>query len=355
MSAPAPQPLIEIRGLTKSFGRRTGLDRLLRREPALQIHALNGIDLDVMRGETLALVGESGCGKSTLARCIVRLYDADRGHIRYDGEDVRALSRSALRQYNRRVQMIFQDPYGSLNPRKTIGRQLADPIRIHGLRPQAQVNDRVRELLDLVRLPRDAAERYPHAFSGGQRQRIGIARALSMEPECLIADEPVAALDVSVQAQIINLLLELQERLRLTMVFVSHDLRVVRHMAHRVAVMYLGRIVEFGRAEDVFANTLHPYAEALIGAAPSLDFRHRGLREAVAGEIPSALSIPRGCAFHTRCPLAFERCRTEEPAETEVGGEHKAACHLVETGARQAMLASSNVTRIQTAMKRYGE
>lgn len=355
MTGLSSRPLIEIRGLTKSFGRRTGLDRLLRRPPALQIHALNGIDLDVMRGETLALVGESGCGKSTLARCIVRLYEADSGHIRYDGEDVRTLTQSALRRYNRRVQMIFQDPYGSLNPRKTIGRQLADPIRIHGIRPANEVDDRVRELLDLVRLPADAAQRYPHAFSGGQRQRIGIARALSMEPECLIADEPVAALDVSVQAQIINLLLELQERLRLTMIFVSHDLRVVRHMAHRVAVMYLGRIVEFGSAEEVFAHTLHPYAEALIGAAPSLDFRHRAVREAVSGEIPSALSIPKGCAFHTRCPHAFDRCRTESPRETQAGDDHMAACHLVETGARQAVMESVNVTRIQSAMKRYGE
>ena len=355
MTEASSQPLIEIRGLTKSFGRQTSLDRLLRRPPALQIHALNGIDLDVRRGETLALVGESGCGKSTLARCLVRLYEPDSGAIRYDGEDVRSLTKGALRRYNRRVQMIFQDPYGSLNPRKTIGRQLADPIRIHGLRPAKEVPDRVRELLDLVRLPADAAERYPHAFSGGQRQRIGIARALSMEPECLIADEPVAALDVSIQAQIVNLLLELQERLRLTMVFVSHDLRVVRHMAHRVAVMYLGRIVEFGPAEQVFADTLHPYAEALIGAAPSLDFRHRGLREAVAGEIPSALSIPKGCAFHPRCPHVFERCREERPRETAAGDGHMAACHLVETGARQAVKNSLNVTKIQSATKRYSE
>jgi oligopeptide transport system ATP-binding protein len=333
MSMENARPLFEIRGVTKTFGRRSSLDRILRRPARRQIHVLNGIDLDVARGETLALVGESGCGKSTLARCLVRLYEPDNGEIRYDGTNVRSLSKSALRQYNRRVQMVFQDPYGSLNPRKTIGTQIADPIRIHGLRPSHQVGDRVRELLDLVRLPADAADRYPHAFSGGQRQRIGIARALSLEPECLIADEPVAALDVSIQAQIINLLLELQERLKLTMIFVSHDLRVVRHIAHRVAVMYLGRIVECGPAERVFTKALHPYAEALIGAAPSLDYRNRATREVMTGEIPSVFSIPKGCAFHTRCPHAFERCRLEIPREITPAAGHMVACHLVEAGA----------------------
>jgi oligopeptide transport system ATP-binding protein len=351
MSAQNPKPLFEIRGLTKSFGKRSSLDRLLSRPAARQIHVLNGINLDVARGETLALVGESGCGKSTLARCLVRLYEPDSGDIRYDGTNIGSFSKKALRQYNRRVQMVFQDPYGSLNPRKTIGTQLADPIRVHGIRPAHLVRDRVRELLDLVRLPADAADRYPHAFSGGQRQRIGIARALSLEPDCLIADEPVAALDVSIQAQIINLLLELQERLKLTMIFVSHDLRVVRHIAHRVAVMYLGRIVECGPSERVFSQTLHPYAEALIGAAPSLDYRHRATREVMTGEIPSVFSIPTGCAFHTRCPHAFERCHLEIPKEITPIADHMAACHLVEAGAHEiAGRASPKLKKMQSSI-----
>lgn len=332
--------LIEVRDLTKSFGKPSGFERLLRRPPAKQIHALNGINLQVVRCETLAIVGESGCGKSTLARCLVRLHEADGGEIRYDGTNVRTLTNVALRQYNRRVQMIFQDPFGSLNPRKTVGTQIGDAIRIHRLRPPQEVRDRVHELLDLVRLPADAVDRYPNAFSGGQRQRIGIARALSLEPECLIADEPVSALDVSVQAQIINLLLDLQEKLKLTMIFISHDLRVVRHLAHRVAVMYLGRIVELGPVENVFASTAHPYAKALISAVPNLDFRHRGTKEAVTGEIPSAFSLPSGCAFHPRCSHAYDRCHYECPRETIVAEGHMAACHLADVKAEPAPVTS---------------
>jgi oligopeptide/dipeptide ABC transporter ATP-binding protein len=320
--------LIEVAGLTKSFRRRTNLVGYLRdREPA-RVHALNGVDLAVQRDETMAIVGESGCGKSTLARCLVRLHEADTGAIRYDGADVRALAGGALRRYNRRVQMVFQDPYGSLNPRKTVARQLSEAIRVHGIRPAAEIPARVRELLDLVRLPQDAAQRYPHAFSGGQRQRIGIARALSLEPECLIADEPVSALDVSVQAQIINLLIELQDRLHLTIVFVSHDLRVVRHLAHRVAVMYLGRVVELGPTERLFRLPRHPYTAALIAAAPSLDFAHRNTTEAVRGELPSAHAIPAGCAFHPRCPRAVERCRVELPEARALADGRVVACHL---------------------------
>ena len=323
----ATRPLIEVRNLTKRFVRRAGLLSLLsgRRH---QVHALNGVNFAVARGETLAIVGESGCGKSTLARCLVRLHEADGGDIEYDGVDVRTLSGHALRQYNRRVQMVFQDPYGSLNPRQTVARQLGEPIRVHRIRPPGEIDARVRELLDLVRLPAEAAQRYPHAFSGGQRQRIGIARALSLEPECLVADEPVSSLDVSVQAQIINLLLELQERLRLTVVFVSHDLRVVRHLAHRVAVMYLGRVVELGETEQIFRRPRHPYTAALIAAAPSLDFERRGTTEAVVGELPSALSIPAGCAFHPRCPHAIDRCRREVPREETSPEGHVVACHL---------------------------
>ncbi|MGH7155584.1 MAG: ABC transporter ATP-binding protein, partial [Acetobacteraceae bacterium] len=280
-------PLIEVHDLHKSFPGRWTIGGLLVGSPVERVHALNGVNLTVERGETLAIVGESGCGKSTLARCLVRLHEADSGSIRYADADVRALQGRALSAYNRRVQMVFQDPYGSLNPRKTVAGQIGEPILVHHVRPRDEIADRIQELLRLVRLPAEAAGRYPHAFSGGQRQRIGIARALALEPECLIADEIVSALDVSIQAQIINLLLELQERLNLTIVFVSHDLRMVRHVAHRVAVMYLGRIVELGTTEQVFGNPRHPYTQALIAAAPSLDFEHRTTAAAMIGEPPS--------------------------------------------------------------------
>jgi oligopeptide/dipeptide ABC transporter ATP-binding protein len=323
-----PRSLIEIRGLTKRFVKRRGvLATLARRKPQI-VHALNGVDLSVHRGETLAIVGESGCGKSTLARCLVRLHEPDDGQLIYDGEDALARAGRARRDFNRRLQMVFQDPYGSLNPRKTIGRQLAEPIRVHRLRPAAGIAARVQELLLMVGLPPDAAERYPHAFSGGQRQRIGIARALALEPECLIADEIVSALDVSVQAQIINLLVALQQQLALTIVFISHDLRLVRYLAHRVAVMYLGRIVEAGPVDEVFGAPRHPYTAALIAAAPSLERLPRDAAEAVAGELPSPLDIPAGCPFHPRCPLCIARCRHEAPLDW-VAGEHRAACHLV--------------------------
>jgi len=297
-------------------------------ERELDWMALNGVNLLVHRGETLAIVGESGCGKSTLARCLVRLHEADSGSIRYGGTDVRALQGRELSAYNRRVQMVFQDPYGSLNPRKTVAGQIGEPILVHHVRPRDEITDRIQELLRLVRLPSEAAGRYPHAFSGGQRQRIGIARALALEPECLIADEIVSALDVSIQAQIINLLLELQERLNLTIVFVSHDLRMVRHVAHRVAVMYLGRIVELGATEQVFGNPRHPYTQALIAAAPSLDFEQRTTTEAMIGEPPSTLTVHAGCAFQPRCKYAIDLCRHQSPAETTISPGHMAACHL---------------------------
>jgi oligopeptide/dipeptide ABC transporter ATP-binding protein len=320
-------PLLEISGLEKSFPQDRGVLAALGLRERRAVHALNGIDLAAKRGETLAIVGESGCGKSTLARCLVRLYEPDAGRILFDGQDVLKLSGEGRRKFHRRVQMVFQDPYGSLNPRKSVARQLGEPIRVHGLRPREEIAERVAELIAMVGLPQDAADRYPHAFSGGQRQRIGIARALALEPECLIADEIVSALDVSVQAQIINLLVALQQRLALTIVFVSHDLRLVRYVAHSVAVMYLGRIVEAGPTEEIFGNPRHPYTSALIAAAPSLDFSHRDMREAVAGELPSPLAIPKGCAFHPRCPRAIDICRHTAPADWSAG-EHRAACHL---------------------------
>ena len=312
--------LVRAEGLTKTFpasGTR-----------ALRVHALTAVDLDVRRGETLGIVGESGCGKSTLARCLVRLYDIDSGRITFDGSDVAKLQGAALRAFNRRVQMVFQDPYGSLNPRLTVRETLAEPLAVHRICPRGEIGARVESLLDLVNLPRSAAERRPHEFSGGQRQRIGIARALSVEPECLIADELVSALDVSVQAQMVNLLLELQERLRLTVVFIAHDLRLVRHLSHRVAVMYLGRVVELAETAALFERPRHPYTQALLAAAPDLDPQHRSRAEAVQGELPSPLAPPPGCAFHPRCPAAIDVCRRVLPPLAPLRDGRLAACHV---------------------------
>ncbi len=317
--------LLRIAGLIKTFpGPATGLFGA----PRAKVRALAGVDLDVRRGETLGIVGESGCGKSTLARCLVRLMPIDSGQIQYAGEDVTRLRGEAGRRYNRRVQMVFQDPYGSLNPRMTVAATLAEPLRVHRLHAPADIPARVAALLDLVHLPRTAAERRPHEFSGGQRQRIGIARALSVAPETLVADEIVSALDVSVQAQMVNLLLELQERLRLTVLFIAHDLRVVRHISHRVAVMYLGRVVELAGAAELFETPRHPYTQALLRAAPDLDPRRRALTEAVRGELPSPLAPPPGCAFHPRCPRAEPVCRTEVPAIQPLRGGRSVACHV---------------------------
>ncbi|WP_131113583.1 ABC transporter ATP-binding protein [Lichenihabitans psoromatis] len=306
---------------------RAWTDRLTGK-PQRVVHALNGITLDLRRGETLGIVGESGCGKSTLARAIVRLIDPSAGRVVFDGIDIATLHGSDRRAFNRRVQMVFQDPYGSLNPRMTVRQVLTEALSVHRMRPSADIPARVAELLDLVRLPTDAADRLPHEFSGGQRQRIGIARALAVEPDILVADELVSALDVSVQAQVVNLLLELQNRLNLTVLFVAHDLRLVRHFSHRVAVMYLGAVVEIGDAEAVFSAPRHPYTRALIDAAPEMDPGRRSRAPAVRGELPSPVNLPSGCAFHTRCPHAFDRCITERPVLTTRGDGHLAACHL---------------------------
>jgi oligopeptide/dipeptide ABC transporter ATP-binding protein len=317
------------------------------------VHALNGVSFTVARGETLGIVGESGCGKSTLARCLVRLYAPVAGRIRYDGLDVLALQGKARREYNRRVQMVFQDPYGSLNPRMTVRQTLAEAIRFHRLREGSAVVERVDELLGLVRLPRDAADRYPYEFSGGQRQRIGIARALAVDPDCLIADELVSALDVSVQAQIINLLLELQQKLHLTVLFIAHDLRLIRHISHRVAVMYLGSIVELADTETLFNAPAHPYTEALLKAAPELDPARRSTIDAVRGELPSPLAIPAGCPFNPRCPYVMDRCRIERPLLKEHGANRLAACHLHDAAlAPGADLTPSNDSAAGHAMER---
>jgi len=328
--APDARPMaFEVDGLVKTFPVQPTLFDRLKGAPRLAVRALDGVTLRVEPGETLGIVGESGCGKSTLARCLVRLHEPDAGSIRYHGNDVLALQGDALRRYHRKVQMIFQDPYSSLNPRMSVGQILREALGVHAMRPPKAVPGRMRELLDMVGLPADAADRMPHEFSGGQRQRVGIARALALEPDTLVADELVSALDVSVQAQVINLLLELQERLHLTVLFVAHDLRLVRHISHRVAVMYLGRVVEVGETEALFRDPRHPYTRALLSAAPSLDPEHTTTSDAVRGELPSPLRVPSGCAFHPRCSSAFEGCDVDAPELVARNGR-ECACHLYE-------------------------
>jgi oligopeptide/dipeptide ABC transporter ATP-binding protein len=319
--------VLEVEGLFKEFPIRSGL---LQRETG-RVRAVQDVSFSIGRGETLALVGESGCGKTTVSRCILRALPLTKGEIRFSPEpgksiDMAPLSRRALRPLRRHIQMIFQDPYASLNPRMMVGDIIAEPLLVNGM-PAAQRSARVRELLDLVGLPAAARTRFPHAFSGGQRQRIGIARALALDPTLVVADEPVSALDVSVQAQIINLLLDLQDRLHLSMLFVAHDLGVVRHVSDRVAVMYVGRIVETAPTTALYATPRHPYTEALLAAVPKADPALRDQTSAPRGEIADPANPPSGCAFHPRCPYAVDRCRTELPVLKEIAPAHWSACH----------------------------
>ncbi len=320
--------LLTLEKVSKCFPGRRALPDALRGRPRPVVRAVEEVTLEVQRGETLGIVGESGCGKSTLARCIVRLYEPDSGALRFEGADVLALQGAARRRYNRQVQMVFQDPYGSLNPRMSAGATIGEALAVHEVVERARIAERVRELLELVHLPAEAAQRYPYEFSGGQRQRIGIARALAVEPTLIIADEPVSALDVSVQAAIVNLFLELQARLGLTLVFITHDLRLVKHMTHRVAVMYLGRIVEVGPTEQLFSAPRHPYTQALIRAVPRMKPGRRDNEAAVLGELPSPLAPPPGCTFHPRCPIAQPACSQSVPALNERGGPWPVACLL---------------------------
>ncbi len=320
--------VIEIRDLHQRFALGRSLSDLATGRPGRVVRALNGVSLDLIRGETLGVVGESGCGKSTLARCIVRLHSPSDGTIRFEGQDIFE-DAGGDRSYNRRVQMMFQDPYSSLNPRMTTGQILSEALAVHDMRTKANIPARVAELLDLVRLPQDAQHKLPHEFSGGQRQRIAIARALAVEPEVLIADELVSALDVSVQAQVVNLLLDLQQKLGLTILFVAHDLRLVRHVSNRVAVIYLGRIVEIGDSETLFSAPAHPYSQALLSAAPSLNPDDRGKAIPLEGELPSPLNMPSGCPFHVRCRHASEICRTGTPALMPFENRGQVACHHV--------------------------
>jgi peptide/nickel transport system ATP-binding protein len=297
------------------------------------IKAVDGVSLEIRQGETLGLVGESGCGKSTVGRAILRLYKPSDGRIVFDGQDITDLGESALRPLRRRMQMVFQDPYASLNPRHSVGRIVGEPLRVHGLADRRATAGRVRELLEIVGLPRDAAGRYPHEFSGGQRQRIGIARALALNPDFIVCDEPVSALDVSIQAQIINLLENLQRDFDLTYLFIAHDLAVVKHISDRIAVMYLGVIVEVSPADELYENPLHPYTISLLSAVPIPDPAVERQRKPLllAGDLPSPANPPKACRFHTRCPFVQPtRCRDEVPPLRQLSPGHTVACHWAE-------------------------
>ena len=319
-------PLLEVTDLVVHFPIKSGI--LVDREVAT-VHAVDGVSLTLHEGETLGLVGESGCGKSTLCRAILQLVPPTSGAVRFAGEELVGRSRRDLRPLRRELQMIFQDPFASLNPRKRVGQIIGDPIALHGVAKGAELKRRVLELLDRVGLQAEHYNRFPHEFSGGQRQRIGIARALALQPKLIIADEPVSALDVSVQAQIINLLEELQDEFGLSYLFVAHDLGVVRHVSDRVAVMYLGKIVETSASDALYRNPLHPYTNALLSAVPIPDPRRNSERERITleGDVPSPIDPPPGCRFHTRCASATDVCSTEEPALAELAPGHFAACH----------------------------
>jgi oligopeptide/dipeptide ABC transporter ATP-binding protein len=315
--------LIEARGLTKHFIARRGFGA------AAIVRAVDSVSLTINRGETFALVGESGCGKSTTGRLLLRLIDPTAGAILYDGDDLAKLPADALRRRRRDMQIIFQDPFGSLNPRMSVGDIIAEPLVIHGVGDTNQRRARVHDLLRIVGLAAEHADRYPHEFSGGQRQRIGIARALALEPKFIVCDEPVSALDVSIQAQVITLMQELQKRLGLTYLFISHNLAVVRQIADRVAVMYLGRIVEVAPTDALFSNPQHPYTKALLSAVPVADPDRARNRILLTGDVPSPFDPPSGCRFHTRCPLAEPRCKTDEPPTHSTAAGREVACHVV--------------------------
>jgi oligopeptide transport system ATP-binding protein len=327
MAERSDDTLVAVRGLEVHFAIARGT---LARRRAGMVHAVDGVDLDIRRGETLGLVGESGCGKSTLGRAILQLVRPTAGQVRFDGRELTRLSDEELRPLRREMQMVFQDPFSSLNPRMTVGDAVTEPMLAHGLATKRDCTEKAAELFRIVGLNPGMLGRYPHEFSGGQRQRIGIARALAVEPQFIVCDEPISALDVSIQAQIVNLLEELQERLSLTYVFVAHDLAVVRHLSDRVAVMYLGQIVEIAPKRDLYVSPLHPYTQALLSAAPVPDRAVEKTRERILlqGEVPSPLDPPSGCRLHPRCPHARPECRTVVPKLQQQADGHWVACHL---------------------------
>jgi peptide/nickel transport system ATP-binding protein/oligopeptide transport system ATP-binding protein len=328
-------PLLEVNNLKKHFPIRKGLFRRV----AGHVYAVDGVSFTLRRGETLGVVGESGCGKSTTGRMVMKLMEPTAGSIKLAGEDITEVSPERLRRIRRQMQIIFQDPYSSLDPRQTAGSVVAEPMVVHGTARGRELEDRVADLFKRVGLRADDMRKLPGAFSGGQRQRIGIARALALNPSLIVCDEPVSALDVSIQAQVVNLLMDLQDELGLSYLFIAHDLAVVHHISHRIAVMYLGRVVEFAETEDLFAEPLHPYTQALLSAIPIPDpaARRPSERIVLTGDLPSPSKPPKGCHFHTRCPFAFDRCRVEDPRFREVRPGHFAACHLHDgQGAKEA-------------------
>lgn len=335
------RPLLEVSGLVKHFPVNGGIFRLRSSE---RVHAVDGVDFDIRSGETLGLVGESGCGKSTTARLVLRLIEPTAGRVLFNGKDLLSQSAESMRQMRRDMQIVFQDPFGSLDPRKSVAQIIAEPLFVHGVGNRRSRRVRVLELLETVGLPASYADRYPHEFSGGQRQRIGIARALALKPKLVVCDEPVSALDVSIQAQMVNLLQDLQEEFGLTYLFISHDLGVVRHLSDRVAVMYLGKIVEIANCASLYTAPLHPYSQMLLSAVPHLDRVQLARQSIPRGEVPSAINPPTGCRFHPRCPFAEAVCRTEVPPLRAIGQSRLVACHLAkapEPGVEQSPSESS--------------
>ncbi|MFF3320898.1 ABC transporter ATP-binding protein [Streptomyces sp. NPDC002889] len=358
-AASAPDLLLKVEGLTKHFPIKKGL---LQRQVGA-VKAVDGIDFDVRRGETLGVVGESGCGKSTMGRLITRLLEPTGGKVEFDGTDITHLKTGGMRPLRRDIQMIFQDPYGSLNPRHTIGSIVAAPFRLQGVEPEGGTKREVQRLLELVGLSPEHYNRYPHEFSGGQRQRIGIARALALKPKLVVADEPVSALDVSIQAQVVNLMDDLQDELGLTYVIIAHDLSVIRHVSDRIAVMYLGKIVELADRTSLYETPMHPYTKALMSAVPVPDPRRRGgksERILLKGDVPSPISPPSGCRFHTRCWKATEICTKQEPPLIELRPGQQVACHHPENAQDQApqdvaLASARDAVEIVTATPKAAE